>query len=838
LSFELFFGCDDAGADGLVFVLQQNNTNIGVSGGGMGYGGIVPSLGVEFDTYENTASSDLADDHIAIQQNGNLNHATADNLSGPVTATATSANIEDCAYHDVEITWNPTTMVFEVYFDGDLRISYTGDIVNNIFGGNPTVYWGVTAATGGYYNEHRVRVKKLDYIALEDDTICIGDTISITAPLSGVTYNWSPASSLDNPNAQSPNFFPTATTQYTLELISSAGCSSFDTMTIYVNPVDSTFETITSCNPSDTGYVTTPYLNQYGCDSLHTVYTQLIPTAFNTIDTTTCDSIQLVSNWYFANTSFNDTLIGQAANGCDSIITYNVTINYSTETFDTVIACDSAMVNGNWYFNTQSLTFSDTTVNGCDSTHYVDVTINYSTETYDTIVACDSANVNGTWYFTSQPVTINDTTIHGCDSTHYVDVTINYSTETFDTIVACDSAMVNGNWYFTSQPVTINDTTIYGCDSTHYVDVTINYSTETFDTVVACDSANVNGNWYFNTQSLTFNDTTIHGCDSTHYVDITINYSTATSENITECDSANINGTWYFSSQAITINDTTIYGCDSTHTVNLTINNSSTFTDEITACDSYTWIDGNTYTSSNNTATHTILNANGCDSTITLNLTINYSVSTTDTIYTCFASNVGENVSSTILSNGCDSTHTQTVLLYDINFGVIPDEVSVNSGTDVPYYIDNDNGHLSFGWIASDGTACESDCAEFEVSPTEIRTYYYFTITDDTTGCIVSDTMIVNLIYNSAFNVPNIFTPNGDGENDIYRCYGEDIVEYQLEIFDRWGGRMFITNILTEGWDGVFNGLPVESGIYMAVIRAAGADGQKYEIVQKIKLVR
>ena len=55
----------------------------------------------------------------------------------------------------------------------------------------------------------------------------------------------------------------------------------------------------------------------------------------------------------------------------------------------------------------------------------------------------------------------------------------------------------------------------------------------------------------------------------------------------------------------------------------MTINNSNTATDVISACDSYTWIDGNTYTASNNTATYTLTNATGCDSVVTLDLTIN-----------------------------------------------------------------------------------------------------------------------------------------------------------------------------------------------------------------------
>jgi len=64
-------------------------------------------------------------------------------------------------------------------------------------------------------------------------------------------------------------------------------------------------------------------------------------------------------------------------------------------------------------------------------------------------------------------------------------------------------------------------------------------------------------------------------------------------------------------------------GCDSIVTLDLTVNNATSGVDVQTACGSYDWIDGNTYTVSNNTATHTLMNAVGCDSVVTLDLTIN-----------------------------------------------------------------------------------------------------------------------------------------------------------------------------------------------------------------------
>jgi hypothetical protein len=104
-------------------------------------------------------------------------------------------------------------------------------------------------------------------------------------------------------------------------------------------------------------------------------------------------------------------------------------------------------------------------------------------------------------------------------------------------------------------------------------------------------------------------------------------------DNQTACDSLVwIDGNTYTSSNNIathTILGGSVNGCDSIITLNLTINYSTTGTDVQTACDSLVWIDGNTYTLNNNTATHTITggSVNGCDSIVTLNLTV-YTVDT------------------------------------------------------------------------------------------------------------------------------------------------------------------------------------------------------------------
>src|SRR5687767_3140998 len=104
-SFNVYLGClDSTGADGIVFMLQPLSTNLGTSGGGMGFDGITPSIGVTLDTWQNSGYNDPYYDHISIQVNGNPTHGT--DLAGPVTAANGNNNIEDCQWHIFRISWD------------------------------------------------------------------------------------------------------------------------------------------------------------------------------------------------------------------------------------------------------------------------------------------------------------------------------------------------------------------------------------------------------------------------------------------------------------------------------------------------------------------------------------------------------------------------------------------------------------------------------------------------------------------------------------------------------------------------------------------------------------
>ncbi|NNJ56294.1 MAG: hypothetical protein HKP14_09185, partial [Bacteroidia bacterium] len=227
LEFELNFGASDYGADGIVFVMQTvGNRALGQSGGGLGFEGFSPSLGVEFDDYYNANIGDPTYDHIAILKNGSVNHNSTNSIASPVPALFSSGNIEDGANHIVRIIWDPIFKRFEVWFDCVLRHRITLDLVDEIFNGQSKVFWGFTAATGGSTNT-QIACLKDDIIVQDTFPICKGDTIPLNARESiNQSYSWSPADFLDNTTIRTPR------------------CNSIVPMTYYVEYKDRCNKTI------------------------------------------------------------------------------------------------------------------------------------------------------------------------------------------------------------------------------------------------------------------------------------------------------------------------------------------------------------------------------------------------------------------------------------------------------------------------------------------------------------------------------------------------------------------------------------------------------------------
>ena len=155
--FNIYLGCADGdGADGIAFVLQPISTSIGAQGGGLGYDGVSPSIGVLVDTWQNYEDNDPVYDHIAIHKNGLIDHSPTTDVAQPVPALQSGGNIEDCQWHTLRISWDPSAKQIKTQIDGIDRVQATIDMVADIFSGNPMVFWGFTAATGGSKNLQKI----------------------------------------------------------------------------------------------------------------------------------------------------------------------------------------------------------------------------------------------------------------------------------------------------------------------------------------------------------------------------------------------------------------------------------------------------------------------------------------------------------------------------------------------------------------------------------------------------------------------------------------------------------------------------------------------------------
>ena len=151
---------DELGADGIVFVFHPS-MQTGYRGEGMGFAGLYPSLGIEFDTYQNYHLGDPSADHVAIMPHGQAHHARS--MVGPIDLP----NLENGAKRPLTIAWNPGSKTLQVALDGNTVATYQGDIVKEIFGGNSKVYWGATAATGRKINYQDVCIRKLVYAMVD-----------------------------------------------------------------------------------------------------------------------------------------------------------------------------------------------------------------------------------------------------------------------------------------------------------------------------------------------------------------------------------------------------------------------------------------------------------------------------------------------------------------------------------------------------------------------------------------------------------------------------------------------------------------------------------------------
>lgn len=173
----------------------------------------------------------------------------------------------------------------------------------------------------------------------------------------------------------------------------------------------------------------------------------------------------------------------------------------------------------------------------------------------------------------------------------------------------------------------------------------------------------------------------------------------------------------------------------------------------------------------------------------------------------------------------CDAD-TATVVVNVIPYvdAFLPQQYQFFDGQSVEIQLSiDDPGQYTFQWFPEKYLNC-FNCTNPTLTPDTTMTYYV-EITDPATGCITTKTTLVKQYFScppELIGVPNIFTPNNDGVNDVLKMELSPSMSeiYHFRIFNRWGALVFESENHLEGWDGTYKGKELPNGVYIYFLEA------------------
>lgn len=184
--------------------------------------------------------------------------------------------------------------------------------------------------------------------------------------------------------------------------------------------------------------------------------------------------------------------------------------------------------------------------------------------------------------------------------------------------------------------------------------------------------------------------------------------------------------------------------------------------------------------------------------------------------------------------SGCISRDTIDVtfkdqLLLDIN--PVPESCIDKMDGTVEVELLQGDEPLRFSWLNGDTAR----------NPQFAPGIYTVNVTNEY-GCSFKDTVTIDPgtepCADPSVYIPNIFSPNGDGINDVFKPYGEDITGITMRIFDRWGKQVFFSTNIDAEWDGKRNGKPLNTAVFAYQIRITFSEGISTDYQGNVTLVR
>lgn len=287
-------------------------------------------------------------------------------------------------------------------------------------------------------------------------------------------------------------------------------------------------------------------------------------------------------------------------------------------------------------------------------------------------------------------------------------------------------------------------------------------------------------------------------------------------------------------------------GCDSLIVIDLAFNAPSSSTIQLLGCQGdglSVAVGGALYDEANPTGEEVLVNQFGCDSVVTIDLSFE-AVDTTRLDFTrCEGDTVVVNglvyqAGSTTVERYPTGGNCDSVVIVAVEADPLPrtdadSVVVIEQG--VPFSFDYElQADWVVNWSPRSALSCIS-CPDPELLSGAYPTQFDLSLLS-AAGCQNTYTIIARYICNPY--IPNAFSPNDDGRNDRFQVYNVCPIEgFKLDIFNRWGGQVYQSEDITQGWDGFFQGEPAPVDVYTYVVRLIENGEEKY-ITGELNLIR
>ncbi|MGB3948279.1 MAG: gliding motility-associated C-terminal domain-containing protein [Bacteroidia bacterium] len=642
-------------------------------------------------------------------------------------------------------------------------------------------------------------------ISASKTSICNGDTLTLTAS-GNALYAWTPSATLSNDTAKIVIANPNSTTTY--EVISNKNnCLDTAQIEIIVNPVPtSSFVFDTVCFGENTTFTNASTISSGTITNLQWTFGD------NTTPNTTTNPTYL----YTTCGNFNVLLAVTSDSGC---------VDSTTQTI--IVKC-LPIVNAGI---DDTVCFSESTVLQAtpNGTGY---SFSWSAPSNNNFSIIYNPSVNPT---ITTSYTVNMTDANGCSDTDtviiFADTEINVSLST--TNITCNglcngeitSTITGGNAPYTynwsNSSIQANNGNL--CVGSYSLTVTDSWG---------CLSASVDTSITEPILLTATIDTSIHAscfnaCDGTASVIAAGGTSTGSYTylwNTSPTQSNTIATNLCAGEYIITITDNNL--CEAKDTVTINQPNLITINDSTTPSNC-----------NDSTGTATVVASGG-----TPGYSFSWSVgnSTTATINNLPA---GQYTVTVVDTNGCTQLHPVTINNANGPIATINStNTSIMSGSTV---LLSASGVGNYLWTPTTTLSCDT-CTNTEEKPKETTTYCV-SVTD-TNGCADTACITIEVDYLCDLSVPNAFSPNNDGRNDLFVISGWEkcVTEFSIRIYNRWGEKVFETDDLTKSWDGKYKtgeeaiggNQKINSAVFVYYIQATLISGEKIIKQGNISVIR